>query len=224
MAQPPTKSSLTREQKTGFVLLFVFALLTVSVGFLQMRNALYNPFVLKTTNEDRVPQELVVDESAKLQAIDTDQDGLNNYEELFFYETSPYLPDTDSDGIKDREEIVAGKDPNCPEGKVCTTTTDAPVTSTPGLITSPLNGSTSETLGILDQAGFVADEVTPSAGTVKDYLNDPQKLRELVRQSGQLTEAQLLEINDATLLEIAKSIVGTDTSVSTDLTSTTTLP
>ncbi len=51
---------------------------------------------------------------------DTDGDGLSDYDELFKYGTSPYLKDTDSDGIPDNVEIKNGTNPLCPEGKTCT--------------------------------------------------------------------------------------------------------
>lgn len=50
---------------------------------------------------------------------DTDGDGINDYEEMQVYGTSPYLTDTDSDGFSDAEEIAQGKDPRCPQGKDC---------------------------------------------------------------------------------------------------------
>ena len=39
-----------------------------------------------------------LDETIRLQRIDTDRDTITDYQELNFYSTSPYLPDTDSDG------------------------------------------------------------------------------------------------------------------------------
>jgi hypothetical protein len=56
-----------------------------------------------------------------LRAKDTDQDGLNDYEELYLYRTSPYLADTDGDTYSDYLEIKRGTDPLCAEGKVCGT-------------------------------------------------------------------------------------------------------
>lgn len=50
---------------------------------------------------------------------DTDEDGINDYEELAVYKTSPYLSDTDSDGVDDAQEVRLGKDPTCPEGQNC---------------------------------------------------------------------------------------------------------
>lgn len=57
--------------------------------------------------------------AAELKKTDTDEDGLTNYDELYVYTTSPYLADSDSDGINDQSEIKSGEDPNCPKGQTC---------------------------------------------------------------------------------------------------------
>ena len=56
---------------------------------------------------------------------DTDLDGLNDYDELYIYGTSPYVADSDSDNISDKDELDSGNDPNCPKGEVCVITTVA---------------------------------------------------------------------------------------------------
>lgn len=55
----------------------------------------------------------------QLRAQDTDGDGLNDYDELYLYNSSPYLVDSDSDGIDDKTEIDSGDDPNCPGAQDC---------------------------------------------------------------------------------------------------------
>ncbi len=55
----------------------------------------------------------------KLKATDTDGDGISDYDETYTYSTSPYLADSDSDGIDDKVEIERGTDPNCADGKNC---------------------------------------------------------------------------------------------------------
>ena len=50
---------------------------------------------------------------------DTDKDGLSDYDERYVYKTSPFIEDTDSDGMDDKREIEAGSDPNCPKGQNC---------------------------------------------------------------------------------------------------------
>src|SRR3989338_7226449 len=48
---------------------------------------------------------------------DTDNDGLNDYEEVNVYGTDPLNPDTDKDGIKDGDEVKCGKNPKG-EGRI----------------------------------------------------------------------------------------------------------
>ncbi len=47
-----------------------------------------------------------------LKKIDTDNDGLSNYEEIYIYHTDPNNPDTDGDGYTDGDEVKNGYDPN----------------------------------------------------------------------------------------------------------------
>lgn len=65
------------------------------------------------------PQPTQAEVIADLKASDRDYDGLSDYDEIYQYHTSSYLPDSDSDGKSDAEEVTAGSDPNCPEGKEC---------------------------------------------------------------------------------------------------------
>lgn len=59
----------------------------------------------------------------ELKQKDTDQDGLTDYDELYLYKTSPYIPDSDSDGYSDGEEVTNSQDPNCPAGVSCASLT-----------------------------------------------------------------------------------------------------
>lgn len=53
-------------------------------------------------------------DNATLQGMDTDNDGLSDYEELFVYWTDPRDPDTDSGGEPDKSEIDNGRNPLVP--------------------------------------------------------------------------------------------------------------
>ncbi|MBT3539111.1 hypothetical protein HN481_03220, partial [Candidatus Parcubacteria bacterium] len=73
MEQQQKNNSLSRGQKTGFVLLLVFALLSVGLTFLQMRNNIYSPFVIHVSKEEIEAREAFeFDETTRLQQIDTD--------------------------------------------------------------------------------------------------------------------------------------------------------
>lgn len=69
-------------------------------------------------------------ELADMRLLDSDSDGLNDFDEEYTYTTSAYLADSDSDGIDDPTEIAAGDDPTCAEGKTCEQTRTANVNAT----------------------------------------------------------------------------------------------
>ena len=50
--------------------------------------------------------------NSTLSSMDSDNDGLNDYQELFSTYTSPFLSDTDNDGVSDYDEYQQGTDPN----------------------------------------------------------------------------------------------------------------
>ncbi len=123
-----SKNSSSRQRKTLTVILTVFSLAIVLFSFWQIRDAIYSPFNFedeyeKLASAENIPEGTCkgancVDEE-KLKNLDTDNDGLSDFEELNFYMTSPYLEDSDSDGISDKVEIEAGSNPNCATGKNC---------------------------------------------------------------------------------------------------------
>ena len=49
--------------------------------------------------------------SYDLSKIDTDGDGLNDWDEISVYKTDPNLADTDGDGLSDGKEVAGGTDP-----------------------------------------------------------------------------------------------------------------
>lgn len=73
---------------------------------------------------------------AELKTQDTDNDSLNDYDELYIYRSSPYLEDTDSDGMFDGEEVRSGSDPNCPKGQDCVGSVISGESAPPGTVTT----------------------------------------------------------------------------------------
>ncbi|MCX6785712.1 MAG: thrombospondin type 3 repeat-containing protein [Candidatus Komeilibacteria bacterium] len=115
-----------------------------------------------------------------LQKKDTDLDGLSDYDELYVYHTSPYIADSDSDGISDGEEVKNNTDPNCPAGQVCNNTSITSVATASG--TAP----------VLPES---ADNLTPD------------QLRSILLQAGVATEADLKNTSDADLQTIYQQAV-----------------
>ncbi|MFA6272392.1 MAG: hypothetical protein WC693_04815 [Patescibacteria group bacterium] len=107
----------------GAVLFIGFS--AMILGVFQITGTIKAP--LSGDNSDSTDNSLVNSTSEDVQLVflkgkDTDQDGLNDYDELNIYETSPYLADSDGDNITDKDELDSGSDPNCPKGKTCVIT------------------------------------------------------------------------------------------------------
>lgn len=116
------KAILSREQKTGLGMVIGFGSLALVFGVFFLWKHVASPFVVSYVG----PKFLTGDEQQqqKMEALkkqDTDADGLNDYNELYVYKTSPYLKDSDSDGTEDGTEITQGEDPNCAPSMPCAT-------------------------------------------------------------------------------------------------------
>ncbi len=121
-------ASFAREQQTALVILIVCGTLGFAFSFVYLRQQIRSPFDLSLARVLRAEQALrektaaVEQEDPSEQTLrerDTDRDGLSDWMELNAYRTSPYLSDSDSDGIPDSVEIAQGADPNCPKDKQC---------------------------------------------------------------------------------------------------------
>ena len=201
------KKGLSREQKTGF---FSSSFLAFSRRFWHGTAPQHHLRPVCPVAVSRQADRFDLDEKTRLQLIDTDQDGLNDYEELEFG-TSPYLPDTDSDTIGDKAEIDAGTDPACPEGDSGATdaavggganVTPAPLVSTDGIDPVGLVGSS---LGGGGDTG-AQSSASLSQEEIQALIRDPEALRQLLLQSGKLSKEALDKIDDATLVAFAAQL------------------
>jgi len=95
----------------------------------------------------------------ELKQKDTDGDGLNDYDELNLYKTSPYLPDTDSDGTPDGVEVQNSTDPNCPTGQDCSLTASDNSQAAVSLPASADNLTADQLRSMLLQAGLTQEQV-----------------------------------------------------------------
>lgn len=200
---------LTRERKVGFLFLLLFAIMTVGLGVLQLRNTIYGPFVVRGADKDD-ENFVLADETTRLQQIDTDRDGINDYEELYFYETSPYIEDTDSDGVQDKVELDEGGDPLCPKGQDCSgadITSDTPDktqigTSIGGSISNPAD----QLFGI---NGFGPSSTAPTFD-LEALVKDPDALRKVLLSTGKITADALAQFSDEQLLQMVQGVLQTE--------------
>ena len=114
---------LPRPQKNAVIFLSILAILIVIFWIWQVRAHINQPFSYPVNTAT------TTDINVVLQNRDTDVDGLSDYDEIYIHKTSPYLEDSDSDGLPDRQEINQGTDPNCPTGKNCNAAETVPSSS-----------------------------------------------------------------------------------------------
>lgn len=198
-AEQRGKLPIGREQKIGFVLLLIFAIISVALGLMQIRNNLYRPFALKDTVPSTYKDQ--INSIDALRFRDTDGDGLSDFDELYIYGTSPYLADTDSDGLTDKQEIDRGMDPLCPTGRDCTN----PVISGVGV---------AKMVGVSTTVAGASSP--PKPADVLQILHDPKQLRPLLVQSGMKKEL-LDKISDADLLLLVSQLLQSTSTTGSNL-------
>lgn len=186
MPEENGKEGLSKEQKIGVILLSVFAVFAIGLGVLQIRNTMYAPFALNNKIPPLVKNDINTNEA--LMYRDTDKDGLNDFDELYVYSTSPYLADTDSDGIPDNVEVAKGTNPLCPEGQTCAEL-GVNGDTLPNTVPFP---SASSTLG-----------PAPSAADLQQILADPAATRKMLLDAG-FDKTILDKTSDADLMKLVK--------------------
>lgn len=192
---PPT--GLAKEQKIGFVLLLIFAIITISLGFLQIRNTLYRPFALNDKVPISIKDEVTTIDSLRFR--DVDHDTLSDYDELYTFGTSPYLADTDSDGASDAVEQGRGTNPLCPEGKDCS-----------GLI--------GNSTAIVSSTTILSAEAVlgPAPTDLNDLLTNAAQLRQLLIEGG-VDPKVVAQVSDADLLQLVNEVIKTNTTTMAQL-------
>lgn len=200
------KNKLTKNQKVAVFSLAVFGVLTVILWFFQLKNSIYAPLNSYTSGTTELSQ--TDDQTANDLALknkDTDGDGLSDYDELYFHKTSPYLEDSDSDGLKDNQEIKAGADPNCPQGRTCFSGSNVDAEAAAG---TPAEGGEvlNNLLDQYDNVDAALNSDANSAGTVPadqtEILKnlDAASLRQLLLDAGMPKES-LDQVSDDELMQ-----------------------
>ncbi len=174
--------------------LVILGFIIIVGGLVSVGNLFTEPFNLPFAEQ---PDPVSEEEKARENLVtkDTDKDGLNDYDEMYVYNTSPYLSDSDSDGKNDLEEVEAGDDPNCPQGQNCYgAILDLEEESQP-----PLAPSNEYINAIPEEDREAIKEVLP-----KDLTSD--EIRQMLKEAGlddnileQLSDEEILETYQQTL-------------------------
>lgn len=200
-------SKLDKNKKLFLIGFFFIGFGVILLGFFQ----LYNEKSITVADVFGVDEKNVVKEAnvpllntnssgQDTRFLDTDGDGLSDYDETSRYGTSPYLEDTDSDGVFDKQEIEKGENPNCPKGKSCTYTDTFVETDIP----SPFDGIGEFALNgkLPGEAGLSDIERSLISGKL-----DGASLRKLLIQDG-VGEDLLSQVSDDQLIELYQLSVG----------------
>ena len=184
---------MPRPQKSAVVILSMLGVVIIFFGSWQIRNKIINPFRVDISG---LPS---ADVSVNLATQDTDGDGLFDYDETNVYKTSPYLEDSDSDGINDNLEIANGSDPNCPVGQDCYMSSNL-------IIPDEVNASSAIDSGSL---GVINVSTTTSESDLQNALAgqiDAPTLRKILLDNG-ADKAILDAISDADLLKSYQEVL-----------------
>ncbi|PIT94221.1 hypothetical protein COU00_00180 [Candidatus Falkowbacteria bacterium CG10_big_fil_rev_8_21_14_0_10_43_11] len=217
--QTQMPAGLSWQQKAGVAFLAIFGVSALILWAVQFKSGLQ-------VTEPLTAEELVqlqktrgggndTDTAAQLRSQDTDKDGLSDYDELYVYGTSPYLEDSDSDGILDKKEIERETDPNCSQGKVCagneqpanaiatTTGPDLYGNQTPQLNTAGISDYLQQSK-IEQEAAGASQNQGAEQQIMQSILQgkaDAQSLRAMLKQAG-MDDDTLGKISDEQLIQI----------------------
>lgn len=194
--------------KAMFGILVFLGVATLILGTLQLGKNIYG--VADNTNgsnQATVGEEETEKTIEQLRTMDTDGDGLSDFDELYVYSTSPYLKDSDSDTFSDKDEITQGFDPNCPKGQECRSATDETQNSTNK--TQGETGSEAGGTATLDGTQ-TSEETRVLTAEEKAQLQQltPAQMRELLLSTGNITEEQLKQISDDDLMKAVQEALG----------------
>lgn len=188
--------SSVKARRLKIVSLSFLMFLIVFFGLWQLWIKVVDPFKYPEENNA-----LILDSSVTEQG-DVDGDGLSDYDETFVYGTSPYLEDTDSDGILDNEELARGSDPNCPQGTDCSLTSGYYLQEDNSLQTENNLDTGDEQIGVDNGLGDVSLPDDVSQERLEQIMSgdiEVSELRAVLIESGM--DAELLaQISDEDLL------------------------
>ncbi|QQS60155.1 hypothetical protein IPN41_03460 [Candidatus Falkowbacteria bacterium] len=205
-----------RRHKIGFLLLIVAVVSITSLWVIQLRRNIISPLYGDSQTES-VASNQPTQSEIDLRAKDTDSDGLNDWDELNLYKTSPYLNDTDSDTFSDKQEIDSGNDPTCPQGQTCTsvsqiTTPETDTTFSNSSLENLLNSAVTQTATISPTASPATDTKQLTAEEKKalqDALGTNPKatdLRQFLLQAG-MNQKTLDGLSDEQIVETFNEMI-----------------
>jgi len=209
-------NSMDKNRKIALIVLSVFSVSIIVIWSLNFKNSLRDPFSYKgdlivnnTNNQNNCADgncatgEMTSD-NLELKNIDTDGDGISDWDELFVYGTSPYLEDTDGDTLSDYEEIFVYKtNVNCPEGQNCSNSLSQSEVQN----TEPSDDFYNFLNSLETSVDQDINSTSSNSSLSENSENlDAQSLRQILIQSG-IEEGDLEQINDDDLMKLYQEVL-----------------
>lgn len=212
--------SLTMEQRIAMAVLGICGILAMGLSVYHLENTIRSPFLVDKSviaDAKKIIGETDSEKIAREKRMDTDGDGLADWDESNIYHTNPNLRDSCGDGYADNIRVLTGKNLGCVNSPnqggnldysmIAASSSDLFVTPDgTNLLDGPLQDASSS-VGLVP-----VGDVSPQAAGV--LARDPVTIRQALIESGkidlneinQLTDQQLLEIYDRAIEEDTQSV------------------
>jgi hypothetical protein len=221
--------SFTREQQISVVILMMCGVCALTLSLFRIQASIKEPFLVRKDSLVNTKKLLGLTEQQKIereQRMDTDGDGLSDWDETNTYKTNPNLRDSCGDGIPDNVRIATGKDVAC-AGVNSNTTIDTSALKADNTL-SPVDikvpGTSLDGAVKTNSPASAAAAQGPEAFLQQMLPRDPKLIREMLKGKVDATKLQnisdedLLKLFDAALTDQGATI--TDSSVKSEATKT----
>jgi uncharacterized protein YxeA len=171
----------SKKEKINTIIIVVVGIAALIFCVYEMAYGIMNPFSF-LNNSGSQNTATTTNANDSLKNMDTDGDGLSDYDETYIYNSSVYLEDTDGDGILDGQEVKNNTDPSCPQGQTCSTGYNFGASSsgtTPTLVSTP---------------------------TISSANIDIATLRQMLVQGG-MNKADVDELTDAEIMQMYQEVL-----------------
>lgn len=194
--------ALRLEDRMTTVALVVIGGLTLLLGMFNIRQTIKATFFGDLGASDVTLSQEEQDQLNELRFKDTDSDTLSDYDELYSYNTSPYLLDSDSDGDDDSKEIALGTNPNCAGTDCLQVRSEGQAAANGNAQVTTVNGTANTNAVATGTTGV------PSADEIRKVLLNAGVPQEVLDQTDDTT---LIQLYQETLAETGSTPVTANT-------------